>query len=520
MRDNIINKECNELLTSLGFDEYGVDAAYFHILEVVGAFIRLDFDANNTIDNVKRRVFWKTLQQIATHEIEKSNNKYVDESPVANGPSLRMVLTAFPDKKKLSDGRMWLPLHLAVSLPNVDSMDVQLLLESEPQNIELCIDNEKKYNPCHLAVIVENPDIVLINRLKYSQYGSSLTSQKDTPLHLAAQFSNSVALIKELVEAYPKALTMKNIEGNTPICCVSDNLNPSAPELLQALIEIAPHTATQLDRRGTPPLHRFLESSNRDLGVDNQATTRMITMLLNAYPDAVNIPDQNNWLPVHLAARWSGIQVFKIVTDANRENLLPMEYGSVAHHAAMGKRLETLRYIHSTMPKLLLAVRGYHRTPLFDAVLHHGSTDAAYVKSVAALAPDAEKIVDINGNNLLHALVDCYSLIKCRNEEPLLETFRFLLRLIPGGALATNDEGKTPYDYLCPNERRYGCVRRLLLLAGAPSLQPEVRRQMNYAARRGALFAFFSSATKANIFLRIRHGPARAELIRHIVCFL
>ena len=80
--------------------------------------------------------------------------------------------------------------------------------------------------------------------------------------------------------------------------------------------------------------------------------------------------------------------------------------------------------------------------------------------------------------------------------------------------------------------------RRLLLLAGHPSLcLPEVLRDLNYSARRGALFLFFhhrpnlpplafrsspttNTATGATIFWRIRDGPGSKELIRIIIGFL
>ena len=78
------NKECDELLRSLGFDEYGVDSAYLLMLQVVGAIIQLDFNESNKIGNVKRLVFWKTLSQISSHEINKSYGKDAGELTVGS----------------------------------------------------------------------------------------------------------------------------------------------------------------------------------------------------------------------------------------------------------------------------------------------------------------------------------------------------------------------------------------------------------------------------------------------------
>jgi hypothetical protein len=69
--------------------------------------------------------------------------------------------------------------------------------------------------------------------------------------------------------------------------------------------------------------------------------------------------------------------------------------------------------------------------------------------------------------------------------------------------------------------------RRLLLplLADDPSLyMPKFLKELNYSARRGALFMFFhplsTDTSVVNIFLRIRNGPGSKELIRAIILFL
>jgi hypothetical protein len=99
-------------------------------------------------------------------------------------------------------------------------------------------------------------------------------------------------------------------------------------------------------------------------------------------------------------------------------------------------------------------------------------------------------------------------------------------RLISGGALATNKQGQTPYDlFKAGNPDHVNDIRRLLLLAGAPSLHPEARKQMNYEARKGALFAFFAPRGQhhsggADICHRICHGAGAMEIIREIVSFL
>jgi hypothetical protein len=118
--------------------------------------------------------------------------------------------------------------------------------------------------------------------------------------------------------------------------------------------------------------------------------------------------------------------------------------------------------------------------------------------------------------------------------EELEDTMRLLLRLVPGGAFETNQQGKTPYDLLDPTNPDFVDLRRLVLMAGAPSLYPETRQQMNYQARKGALLAFFAprgqqdqhshshshSSGEADICHRIRHGAGATEIMRQVVSFL
>jgi hypothetical protein len=132
------------------------------------------------------------------------------------------------------------------------------------------------------------------------------------------------------------------------------------------------------------------------------------------------------------------------------------------------------------------------------------------------------------------------------------EILRFLLRhcrsIIPEEAVGSDPFGyRSFYRALSDAEEEEEGLdldlqypRRLLLLAGHPSLcLPEVLRDLNYSARRGALFLFFhrhlpnnppppatpslsstNTATGATIFWRIRDGPGSTELIRAIIGFL
>ena len=126
-------------------------------------------------------------------------------------------------------------MHFAVTLPDVHLMDIQTLLEYNPESIKQGCKTRDNFNPCHLAVMAQNPNMALITRLKLFDpgFGGRVTNEGRTPLHLAAQYSNSVAVIRELIRVYPAALEMRDRWGDTPLCRSLRNEKSAAPEILR-----------------------------------------------------------------------------------------------------------------------------------------------------------------------------------------------------------------------------------------------------------------------------------------------
>ena len=518
-----------ELFESLGLDPRQKDDLFLHALEVLGAISCItECGHNNTdIDMIKLRIFWKSIQEIATQNLDDTRKK--DSDVVKTRSAVKMVLTAFPDQKKRIDGRMWLPMHFAVSVPNVELEDIRHLFEDERKAIVTFSTMDLPYGPrglsvapCHLAVMINNPNMDLIELLKSDDqnFAKVLASNGSTPLHLAAEFSDSVTLIQQLVQLNPMALEMHNSKGETPLCRVARNSSHQAPQLLRALIDAAPQTV-RLARNGKLPLHRFLHIE--DASVDPAITKELVLILLEAFPDAAQVSDFNGQWPIYIAAQYCSVDILRIITEANLEILSTTNattIGSVAHCAVLSGRLENIRYIHSKMPELFYTLNERHQTPLHLATERF---EPDLIKEMVSLVPETARIVDVNGNNLLHILLS-----KVRDGHQVNNLIRHLLRLIPGGALAINKKRQTPYDLLHSRIEPQALARRLRLLAGAPSLHPKKRQQMNYQARKGALFAFFaprggehhSGGEGLDICHRIRLGVGAMEIIRQVVSFL
>ena len=568
-RDSIVARSKSRSSRTVAINDE--DHLFMHILECIGALscIRADQKGKNVDSKMegsaaallasKHRVFWQTVREIADREaaLEDISAKEYDKSIQKNW-SLDYVLECFPDDAKRSDGWMWLPLHWAVTLPAIHLSDIETIFAANPAAIKAHVNDTRKRNPCHLAAMVKNPRLEIIRRLQiyYPLFGSTLDGDANTPLHLAACYSNSVAMVRELAQLHPAALERNNVRGETPLHLAAANSNsvdvirglaqlyPAALQvessdgdtplhlavkgsfsILRELISLSPTALVSMNEDGQTPLavitssygsisefHEKLRvlleaapqaariacSNDRNslplhqmLCNSPPAEPEMVAMLLAAYKEAVNMPDNDGMLPIHNAAQYAPPRLLQMIAEENMSSNLSVIvpfYGSPAHLAVCGRRLDNLRYIHAMIPELLLSVDDSRKTPLHQLI-------------------DDD---DVGGS--LDELSSPLS--------PALNILRFLLRHRSSLASARDINGETLYDRLPADDARLAYSRRLLLLAGASSLYPGVLQEMNYAARRTALLVFYSSATKPSIFFRIRHAAGGPVLMRSIVTFL
>eukprot|EP01036_Dinobryon_divergens_P033214 gene33214-42950_t len=182
--------------------------------------------------------------------------------------------------------------------------------------------------------------------------GESLTHASHTSLHLAVTRSSNAASVQKIIQLHPPALEMKNYYGDIPLDGILLNESPAAPQILQALLDAAPHSAQIVNtKNGKLPLHSLLSSFEVD-----PAKPETVSILLAAYRDAVNIRCEGSWLPVHYAAANCPMEIVQMIAEENRSNLSAVtdKGRTVAHLAVNRKNIHSLRYIHSIMPELLL----------------------------------------------------------------------------------------------------------------------------------------------------------------------
>ena len=510
---------CHEWLLSSEIDSDNEDQIFLHILDCLCAVSRaLVYDKYCQNDRIcKRRVFWKTVAAIANFEIQaaelKVENKHDTIIPMGK------LLQYFSDNSIRSEERSWLPLHFSAALPNDDLSEFQILYNSQPELLKQEVGGEEeKLNPFHLIAMMQDPPLEIIQKLKEfrDHIESSVTTSNVSPLHIAARYSNSIEMIRELIQIHPPAVTTTDVNGLLPLHYSRDNKSPAALRIVQILLETAPETARMVNNSGQLPLHYFLESKPRG--------GKMIATLLEAHRDAVNVRDDDGQLPIHFEHAYSSLEVFKTIAEANINHLSSSAgYYSTIHAAVRQKKIDIVRYIHSFQPQELFKLDCNHHNPLHIAFI---SCDSNFIKALYALQPEAVKVAynRATHENLLHLLAHESNSLQLH--DPLSdgsESLRFLLRVFPEGVTARTTYGSTPFDLFgCRrfNSYSFEYARRLMLQVAPTFFKSAERKQLNYTARRNALFAFFAVASEPNVFTRIRNGAGGEMLIRKITCYL
>jgi hypothetical protein len=144
--------------------------------------------ANKKHELVKRKVFEKACSTLINADCD-TNRSVIKES----------VLSAFPDKRKMSNGQSWLPLHFAIVLfaeEKISEEDVQTLYSIDPMAMHRLSNNNQKgtvpgCTPAHLLCMQKQPSMSLVRFfclrnpkafLLCDQYGRSV-------LHLVVQYT-------------------------------------------------------------------------------------------------------------------------------------------------------------------------------------------------------------------------------------------------------------------------------------------------------------------------------------------
>jgi hypothetical protein len=162
---------------------------------------------NYRYECTKNRIFVSAVSIIIDDKVSVESDQHI----------LISLLASFPDRKKMTDGRNWLPLHFAVALGDrVSEDDFHKLYSAEPlalrqyslENVYFCgtVDEERHddgFTPGHLLCMRKHPNISLIKYLSMRDLQAFSMIIKDfgsNALQLAAQYSENTEVLRILLQ--------------------------------------------------------------------------------------------------------------------------------------------------------------------------------------------------------------------------------------------------------------------------------------------------------------------------------
>ena len=351
-----------------------------------------------------------------------------------------------------------------------------------------------------------------------------------TPLgYLCKNSSCSDRLITCLLEIDSSA----DVVGRGIAGCITSTDYTCVLEKVEMLLKANPE-ATKY--RNSHSLN-LLDLAARYEKIPSQLCINIMQRILAVHKDAVREISINGWLPVHIASRYSTVEVIEfllglhpesasVVTTVDSQNLLRLAVDDIKSTTSVMEA--KVRFLCSRYPAMILHRDSYGNTSLHVAI---------FLKNMLAVQilcesggqelvrlPVAHPTNADNGWLPLHRLIKHQTGLLCGSFlSKEADCFRLLLCLYPEAAGIVGGIGvvfkKTPYQ-LAVDENLPPYFLRLLLRA-APDLNPAELHRLNYEERRMAMFLAFKAQSK-NIepLLMARLRFAKKDLVKHVISFL
>jgi ankyrin repeat protein len=524
-----------------------IDKMILHCLDCLGALQCV----MGQHDPARTRVFWGAIATIADIGLD-SITGHAD----ARHPGAMTLLRAFPNDLKASDGRGWLPLHWAAVTDNVAVKDVRNIARADPLATVKGFNQPISANPGHLVAAVRHPDMQVVKCLYdfYPRMASSKDNDGDLPLHYAARYSESIDMIRFLLQANPGA-TKVHGEGNlVPLHCALYNESSSRMPIMKCLLEVDPHAAKLINSDGDTALHLAVDHEcenailklimkaypdsakvQNDLGLlplhtacylkNESHATEIVELLLKEFPGAVNVASSSGLLPAHYAAEYSSPAVLSMILQCNEAAVLNQcvedNNSTPLIKAVTSANEDTVKFICAKYPQTVNIVSSRGQTPMHFAA---ESESLATLQLLWSLKPDLISTPDDEGRLPLHIFAEVHQENIAENGMDA-RCLRFLISKFPEASCMPCANDDSPLSICRPDNPFF---RRLLLRATVahPSrsglsdsavlgFSQELCR-MNYDARRMAIFLAFAAINAdgiPNLFCRVRASDANLLML-------
>jgi hypothetical protein len=443
--------------------------------------------------------------------------------------------------------------------------------------------NLEGYTPIHLLCMQKKPSLSLVKDFSLRDPKAFVLCDRlgKSALHMIAQYSESLEVLQSVLQI-DHTLTTKLVigpyQGDSTtalgLLCGRHDF-PSFHDMFLCLIEVD-STVEVIYYGMTACMRKFELSPYQDVSPGSRGYRTLIVLekLLDANADAINVLNSFIYhvacfslmgklciavlslfigrnsngikcisslgcLPIHHAAVYSSLDVVMFLVNAYPESIsMEIEHGIGRNRDQEGCNLLHLaqvslphvdnseaivEYLCNLRPALVHMKCAQGLTPLHHALMF---SKKLKIESIEVLCNADESVLkdfcapsDITSLRSyqlpLHLLIE--------HKTPSLEVsdegdcFRLFLRMYPASAGIIDSHFNTPYDLAVSKNLSVYFVR--LLLNADPTINPVVKRNLNYAARREGMFlAFMALSTNRHpiIWSKIRHED-RNLLIRVIL---
>ena len=194
-----------------------------------------------------------------------------------------------PKTLQTQDRDGWLPLHHACFV-GATFETLNILVEAYPDGLN--VENNHSDKPC---------DILSKQEARYKDLWHSAVGL-------------SVPLVQLVLQAFPNSCMQPDEQGNVPLhyyLRTSDNRASNWLDIVMLLLKASPESFTVADKNGDTPSQLFtkLASTPDEKGQyllhqeasKGIASAETLNLLVKAYPESIEKPDDQHMLPFHIA---------------------------------------------------------------------------------------------------------------------------------------------------------------------------------------------------------------------------